>query len=238
MKKLINTTRVDDTTLTIKHTSGVPITLFATEEVLIENDAVKQALEFVDLQTTLDDVTVAQRAGRIEPFWDSVANADAGSLERIVLTPDFHKGGGIPVGTVADCRGFVIPQAVGNDICCGMRFVSTDVTVDELFSVIDKLPARLRHLFFLGGRDIPLSPKQREDILRHGLRGLAGSFVHNQDYGIWRGLKMEDILMDTSRTHREGTLPAKRLHNFGSRYRYQQRLQNHDSANARTEANR
>lgn len=36
------------------------------------------------------------------------------------------------MGTVAQARGFVVPQAVGNDVCCGMRLLATDVTRGEL----------------------------------------------------------------------------------------------------------
>ncbi|MFR2693163.1 MAG: RtcB family protein [Enterocloster bolteae] len=43
------------------------------------------------------------------------------SVIKAAETPDFHKGAGIPIGTVLMTEGFVIPQAMGNDINCGMR---------------------------------------------------------------------------------------------------------------------
>src|ERR1700712_4455715 len=134
--------RIDDARLHIEHPDGVPITMFATAEVPIEPDAIIQAVDFARLASTLSELARRQRAGTITPFWGDTP----GSLARLVLTPDLHKGGGIPVGTVADCRGFVIPRAVGNDVCCGMRFVMTDITADEIAPHLDQLAAPLRHL--------------------------------------------------------------------------------------------
>lgn len=52
------------------------------------------------------------------------------------MTPDFHKGAGIPIGTVLMTEGFVIPQAMGNDINCGMRLYTTDLKEEELESCL------------------------------------------------------------------------------------------------------
>lgn len=93
-------------------------------------------------------------------------------IDRVVLTPDFHKGAGIPIGTVLRTRGAMIPQAVGNDINCGMRLEATPFTVDQVRPRLDVLERRLRHLFFEGGRRIALTAVQREALLRDGLPGL------------------------------------------------------------------
>ncbi len=204
-------TRTDDAHLTIDHPDGVPMTLVATAEVPIEDDAIVQAVDFARLAGTLDDLWRRQGTGAIAPFWGDAP----GRLEQVVLTPDLHKGGGIPVGTVAACRGFVVPQAVGNDVCCGMRLVVTDITADELAPHLDALARPLRHAFFEGGRDVPLSPRQREAILRRGIGGLADTFADNADHGIWRALDADRIAADLAHTHLGGGLPARGLHSFG-----------------------
>lgn len=107
--------RVDETTSNLPNPHGVPITLFANRDVPIELEAVEQALGFVSVQGTIDDIWERQRASTVGPFWGD----EPGRLQRVVLTPDFHRGGGIPVGTVGEARGFIVPQAVGNDVCCG-----------------------------------------------------------------------------------------------------------------------
>ncbi|MFC0529286.1 RtcB family protein [Phytohabitans kaempferiae] len=45
---------------------------------------------------------------------------------------DSHKGAGIPIGTVLRTTCALIPQAVGNDINCGMRVEVTDLTIDRV----------------------------------------------------------------------------------------------------------
>ena len=50
----------------------------------------------------------------------------------VALMPDTHAGKGMPIGGVIACDGAVIPNAVGVDIGCGMAFIQTDITADEL----------------------------------------------------------------------------------------------------------
>jgi tRNA-splicing ligase RtcB len=202
--------RADETHLAIAHPDGVPMTLLAGVDVPIEDDAIVQAVHFGRLAGTLDDLWRRQRRGAIAPYWGD----QPGRLEQIVLTPDLHKGSGIPVGTVAACRGFVVPQAVGNDVCCGMRLAVTDVSADELAPHLDALARPLRHAYFEGGRDVPLSPVQREAILRRGVAGLIDTFRDNAAHGVWRGLTADGLAADRARSHLGGGVPAHGLHCF------------------------
>jgi len=189
--------RRDSTQVTIDNPAGVDLTLFANPEVLIELAALDQARSFVSLEATLSQLGA--------DFWGD----EVGHLEKVVLTPDLHQGELIPVGTVARTRGFVIPQAVGNDICCGMRLLTTDVTQDEFASCADALAKRLRELFFQGQRDIPLSPNQREHLLTDGLWGLWETAADNQTTGTWRYYDRHQQEQDLARTHFHGILPTQ-----------------------------
>jgi tRNA-splicing ligase RtcB (3'-phosphate/5'-hydroxy nucleic acid ligase) len=197
--------RRDNVRSTVVNTHGVPVTLFANRAVPIELEAVEQALGFVSLAGTLDYLWRYERAGTIAPFWGD----EAGRLERVVLTPDFHRGGSIPVGTVAEARGFVVPQAVGNDVCCGMRLLVTDVTRAEIEPHLDDLHRPLRATFFQGARDIPMSPRQREALLREGLWGLHETRSDNAGVGVWRHYDERAQEADLSRVHFQGVLPAR-----------------------------
>ena len=73
---------------------------------------------------------------------------DGQRIEKIILTPDFHKGAGIPIGTVMMTKGFAIPQAMGNDINCGMRFYTTDLSEDRIREKLPELKRKIRHIFF------------------------------------------------------------------------------------------
>jgi len=202
--------RMDETRSNIPNPYDVPITLFANRDVPIELEAVEQALAFVGVQGTIDAIWQRERAGTIAPFWGD----DVGALERVVLTPDFHRGGGIPVGTVANARGFVIPQAVGNDVCCGMRLLVTDVTHDELLPHLDAIHRPLRAVFFQGQRDIPMSPRQREALLREGLWGLYETRADNANAGVWRRYDARAQEADLGRVHFQGVLPAAGIFAF------------------------
>lgn len=50
----------------------------------------------------------------------------------VALMPDTHSGYGMPIGGVVATRDFIIPNAVGVDIGCGMNFVQTDLPVEML----------------------------------------------------------------------------------------------------------
>ena len=173
----------------------VDITLFANERVALDPASIDEILAFASLAETLRDLNAAAF------FGDTPAR-----IGRVVLTPDFHRGAGIPVGTVVEAHGFVLPKAVGTDIGCGMRLLATDVTEAEFARLGEDLDGRLRHIFFEGGRNIPMSPAQRAAMLREGLPGLV-SCPHAGE-GLWRSWDGAAQEADLMRTHRLGALPA------------------------------
>jgi tRNA-splicing ligase RtcB len=183
--------RLDHVRVAIDNPYGVPATLFARDEVPIEADAVEQALGVMSVQRELDALGGGAR------------------LRRAVFTPDFHKGGGIPVGTVLKADGFVLPQAVGSDVNCGMRLVVTDVTAAELAPRLDALAPALRAIYFGGARDVPTSPRQREAILREGMMGLLGAFDDNADRGLWRTVDRARAEAELLSITFHGSLPTR-----------------------------
>jgi tRNA-splicing ligase RtcB len=54
-------------------------------------------------------------------------------------------------------RGFVLPQAIGKDVNCGMKLYTTNLTEEQILKNIDNLEKNIRHIFFEGGRDIPMT---------------------------------------------------------------------------------
>ena len=102
--------RLDENTLQIE--GEVPTRIFANEQVPVEDAAVEELLGLLELRKT------ATAMYEVEPGLFS----EPPTVEQVSLSPDFHKGAGIPIGTTMLTRGMVIPQAVGNDINCGVRF--------------------------------------------------------------------------------------------------------------------
>lgn len=202
--------RLDDNRVSIHNPQKIPVTLFARRDVQIEAAGLRELSAMLSLQDTLEIIARAERSGVIHPFWGETP----GRIERVVLTPDFHKGSGIPIGTVLDTRGFVLPRAVGNDVCCGMRLIATDVRRDEILAHSKPLQKRLRALFFEGKRDIPMSPRQREALLRQGLQGLYDTRSDNLGTGAWRDYDPASQRDDLERTHFDGALPTTGIFAF------------------------
>ncbi len=194
----------------VENRFGLDIRLFANDSVSLEKDAFSQLLEFASLAGTLEDIqSRPEQPGCCGFFGEAGAR-----IERIVLTPDFHRGSGIPVGTVFDARGFVVPRAIGNDIGCGMRLYATDLPAEALEPHWKAITTRLRHLFFHGGRDIPMSPLQREALLREGLPGLLSVASPNASRGLWRRVRPRGEEDEIARMFHGGGFSARGLFGF------------------------
>ncbi len=192
--------RIDATRIRIENSHGVDATLFANEQVPVESAAVTELLEMLDLQNT-----VQQFAEASPNSFDTPPR-----IKQVAVTPDFHKAKGIPVGTVLATQGFLVPQAVGNDINCGMRLHLTSLQADDITKNIDQLETAFRHLYFEGGRNIPMSRTQRDAMFTNGLTGLLDATPKTQTEGIWslvHELKLGD---DLDRVDRRGSMPASR----------------------------
>lgn len=199
------------------------IRFFGNEDVPVSEDAFHQLFDFADLARAAHDLHARAKAQGSRFFGDD----DAG-IARIVLTPDFHKGSGIPVGTVVDARHMVVPKAIGNDVCCGMRLLATDLPADEIAPLVPELERRLRGIFFEGKRDIPLSPRQREAILRDGLPGLYAARDDNTKAGLWQHYDPAEQRASLDRAHLGGALPARGLFGFESFVRSSGRVDGRD----------
>ena len=159
---------------------NIPTRIFANEEIPLERAAVDELESVLGIQETVD--LLCHKA----PQFFGPGKAPA--VTEVVLTPDFHKGAGIPIGTVLATKDFAVPQAIGNDVNCGMRLMATGYNLDQVKSNARQLEAALRHVFFEGGRDIPMTPRQREALVRHGLPGLLSTAQEAQGKGIWGAL--------------------------------------------------
>jgi tRNA-splicing ligase RtcB len=100
---------------------GVPVMIFAQEKLLAQMD------EEVFIQAK----NVAQLPGL---------------YQAVYIMPDAHSGYGAPIGTVFamdDKNGFVAPGAVGFDINCGMRLITTNLYLKDAKPYIEKLVNKL-----------------------------------------------------------------------------------------------
>jgi tRNA-splicing ligase RtcB len=199
----------DAACLRVENPHNLDVRLFGNSDVPFERESFEQLFDFLDVARAISDVRAHEKRGAVSFFGD----ADAG-IDRVVLTPDFHKGSLVPVGTVARAKHFCIPRAIGNDVCCGMRLLVTDLPAEALEPHWPEIQRRLRAIFFAGERDIPMSPRQREAVLRQGLPGLVATAQDNENTGIWRRFDRVRARDDLARVYAEGHFPTRRLFGF------------------------
>lgn len=152
------------------------ISCYLPEDAAPDKNAVAELHQMTALEETLE------RLAAVSGYFQE----EEPRIEKIILTPDFHKGAGIPIGTVMMTKGFVVPQAMGNDINCGMRFYMTDLSEEKIQEKLPELTKKIRHIFFEGGRQIPMTGRQREALFRYGLEGLLETHQDSAKSGLWR----------------------------------------------------
>lgn len=151
------------------------VSIYTPDEIPPEKKAMEELENLLELEETIErmcSIGQGKSAGDI-------------SLKKIIVTPDFHKGAGIPIGTVMMTKGFVVPQAMGNDINCGMRLYTTDIKEDKIRKCFPSLISEIRRIFFEGGRNIPMNSIQREAVFKEGLTGLLETCRETKGRGIW-----------------------------------------------------
>ncbi len=102
---------------------------------------------------------------------------------RACATPDFHPGSIAPVGSiVATDPGFVIPAAVGTDINCGMRLLTTGLSLAQLEPLRAALVDRLTHVLLRNGRDVPVRTLAFKALFDGGPQAFIDELVPE---GLW-----------------------------------------------------
>ena len=91
------------------------------------------------------------------------------SVTHALATPDIHTGYGVPIGAVVATRDIVVPAAVGYDINCGMRLLSTPFTPEQVdLQVLAREIARLVPLGE-GKHNVTMRNKELRRLLDGGM---------------------------------------------------------------------
>ena len=100
---MVDIQRVDENTLIVPRQGRMltEATVFARQEIRLEEEALEQLC---------DAASIDSRA-------------------RVMATPDIHRGYGVPIGCVWASRKFISAAAVGYDINCGMRLLTTPLAL-------------------------------------------------------------------------------------------------------------
>ena len=141
---------------------GAAAQLLLPESLPLEEKAVLQLLDFAV-------VRLPQHAGK-------VCGACA--------TPDFHPGSTAPVGSVvATTANMVIPAAIGTDINCGMRLITTGMQLQEILPRQQELKQVLKTLLLEDKRDLPVTPQSMRALFD---QGLAAWIQALPELGLWQ----------------------------------------------------
>jgi tRNA-splicing ligase RtcB len=196
-------TRLNASELSLENDWQIPVRVFANPEIPIEAVALDEISDVLKIQQNVADIQA------VDPLFFG-ADSDPRLLE-VVLTPDFHKGAGIPIGTVLLSQDFAVPQAIGNDVNCGMRLMKTDISETQVQSRLPEIEKALRYHFFEGGRQIPLTAGQRVALLREGLPGLLDTAAQANEKGLWAGMDLAAEQQNLSRMSGQGGYPTDSL---------------------------
>ena len=110
---------------------------------------------------------------------------------RACATPDFHPGSIAPVGSVvATDPDFVIPAAIGTDINCGMRLVTTGLRKAALEPLKDALVRRLTRVLLDNGRDVPVRSAAFRALFDDGPAGFIDSL---RSEGLWAAVDRQRL---------------------------------------------
>jgi tRNA-splicing ligase RtcB len=141
----------------------------------LEEKAVKQLLAFASVKTPQGEAAVCTACA----------------------TPDFHPGAIAPVGSVvATPIDVVIPAAIGTDINCGMRLLTTGVSLAQLAPLRGALMARLKSVLLENERNIPTHTRAFKALFDEGPLAFIDR-IHPD--GLWSRVDRDRLADEVSR---------------------------------------
>ncbi|MBC3916651.1 RtcB family protein [Undibacterium sp. CY18W] len=158
-----------------------------------------------------DSLPLEEKAVKQLLAFASVRSPDSShGVCKACATPDFHPGSIAPVGSiVATDAGFVIPAAIGTDINCGMRLLTTGFNLTQASLHKDALIRQLQRVLLENARDVPAHAQAFAALCDAGPAAFLDSLP---DSGIW-------AVADRDRLQQELTACIG-LHEFGGARRY------------------
>ena len=151
------------------HNEQAAATILLPDSLPLEHKAVSQLLDFA---------SVADPQGH-------------GAVCKACATPDFHPGSIAPVGAVvATSPDFVIPAAIGTDINCGIRLLSTGLTQAQAELHKSTIVQRLTRVILQNGRDVPVRSAGFKALFDEGPQAFIEQLP---DVGLWQGVNRDRL---------------------------------------------
>jgi tRNA-splicing ligase RtcB len=103
------------------------------------------------------------------------------AFKHIALMPDTHQGYGMPIGGILATTGYVIPNAVGVDIGCGMLSVKTNLLAENMSKdMLKNIMGKIREGIPVGFNH---QKDKQDEKLMPDINGVPDDGIVNQEYG-------------------------------------------------------
>ena len=154
-------------------------TIFASEAVKLEPDAVRQLCDTASLPPA----------------------------RKVLATADIHVGFGVPIGAVLGMDGAIMPPAVGYDINCGMRLLHTPFSKGDIDT--DKIAVDIARDIPLGeGRaNLSLDKTGIEAVVNKGVASVP-ALAQRTNHRAWEAFDPDQFADDLKRIEENGHLPS------------------------------
>jgi len=128
------------------------------------------------------------------------------SVHKALATPDIHLGYGVPIGCVVGLGDIVVPAAVGYDINCGMRVLTTPVKRGRLDPAEVARSIRRDIPLGEGKTNLALSMDQLDVVLTRGVKGVRE--VAGDTGRIWESRDADEEESDILHIEDGGSMPG------------------------------
>jgi len=172
--------RIDANRLIIPAEAGMHVDamIYASEDIRLEADAVRQLMD----------------AARLP------------SVHKAFATPDIHVGYGVPIGCVVGLREIVVPAAVGYDVNCGMRVLTTPVKRGEIDPAEVVQSIRRDIPLGEGKSNLRLEARELEVVLAHGVKGVRE--IAGETGRVWESRDGKEEEADIRHIEDSGSMPG------------------------------
>ena len=160
-------------------------------------------------QMVTDATIFSSEAIKLEP--DAIKQLyDAACLppaKKTLATADIHVGFGVPIGAVLGLQAAIMPAAVGYDINCGMRLLSTPFSKGDIDT--EKIADSI-------ARDIPLGEGKAnvtldktciEAVINHGVASIP-TLTERVNHRAWEAFEPNELAEDLKRIEENGQMPG------------------------------
>jgi len=125
---------------------------------------------------------------------------------RVLATPDIHTGYGVPIGCITAMLNEIIPSAVGYDVNCGMRLITTPLEKKDIDVRILADSIRRDIPLGEGKKNLHLSGSELRLVLEQGIKGMFDwARNHEKLNSLWNDKDME---ADYLHVEDEGSMPG------------------------------